>query len=349
MLNGRRHCCTIPALIAIAVYAVSGPAIIVVNSIIIKKHGLHAPGLVSSMGIIFTGASTHILASLGILRVKSIAGEDSSIYYTKILPVGLCNAGNFLLGNWAYEYLDPGFLQMMKAATPALLLFALMVLQVEHISRGVAGFALIMVGGSILAVLHSPHINLLGVMFQGGSQLMEVTQCVLTQVFLQRLAFTAVDAGYYIAPTTGISCLILSAILELPHLLGEAEGRQLLVSQFYWLCASGLVGVAVNYSSFFVIQFISSLMAKLVVVARSMALVIFCNLVFHEAFTRMQLVGYCISLVAFAGYTSLKAQEKQAKVEVADYSEVDNNKEDDDSSIRSDKPLMSGDNDGARE
>merc|ERR1719203_1553921 len=102
----------------------------------------------------------------------------------------------------AYEYLDPGFLQMLKAGTPALLLFALICLKVERISMGVAGFALIMVFGSVLAACHTPHINLVGVSIQLCSQLCEVLQCVTTQIFLQKLSFTALDAGYYIAPTT---------------------------------------------------------------------------------------------------------------------------------------------------
>lgn len=336
--SGRKHCCTLPALLAIIVYAISGPAIIVVNSVIIKKHTLHAPALVSSMGIIFTGAITHILAAFGVLKIKKMSGEES-IFCAKIIPVGLCNAGNFLLGNMAYEYLDAGFLQMMKAATPALLLFALICFQVEHISPGVAGFALVMVAGSILAVLQSPKIDMLGIFIQAGSQSLEVMQCVLTQVFLQRLQFTAVDAAYYIAPTTGLSCLVLSCFLELPELLGEAEGRALLMSQLPWLFASGLIGVAVNYSSFFVIQFISSLMAKLVVVARSAGLVIFFIVAFHEAFTTLELVGYTITLIAFTGYTTLKAREhKYAKVP-----DTNSKLEDDNEcgrSDRSDKPLM---------
>lgn len=310
--SGRKHCCTLPALLAITVYALSGPAIIVVNKVIIKDHKLHAPALVSSMGIIFTGSFTHLLSKFGILQVKSLP-KDEDIFLWKIAPVGLCTAGNFLLGNMAYEYLDAGFMQMMKAATPALLLFALMCLRVEQISPGVASFALVMVGGSILAVLHTPHVNMLGVAIHFTAQNLEVIQCVMTQVFLQRLQFTAVDAGYYIAPTTGFSCMVLAAFLEFPKYLTSEEGRNLLVSQIPWLCASGFVGVAVNYSSFFVIQFISSLMAKLIVVARSAALVLFFIVAYKEAYTRLELIGYTITVVAFAGYTNLKAREKDKK------------------------------------
>merc|ERR1712032_1778765 len=78
------------------------------------------------------------------------------------------------------------------------------------------------------------------------------------------------------------------------------------------LVLSGIVGVAVNFSSFFVIQYISSLMAKLIVVARSAALVVYFILAEGEEFTWWQLVGYSITLCAFAGYSALQANEKVA-------------------------------------
>merc|ERR550514_585426 len=114
------------------------------------------------------------------------------------------------------------------------------------------------------------------------------------------------DAGYYIAPMSTICCLILSWGLESHEL--TKDGGQLVLNEIPWLCASGLVGVAVNFSSFFVIQYISSLMAKLIVVARSAGLVTVLIFVWHEEWKPLQLVGYAITLLAFGGYSALKAK-----------------------------------------
>merc|ERR1712178_313919 len=119
------------------------------------------------------------------------------------------------------------------------------------------------------------------------------------QFFLQQLSFTAIDAGYYIAPMSAVCCLILSWSLESQILTRDAG--KLVMQEVPWLCFSGLVGLAVNFSSFFVIQFISSLMAKLVVVARSAALVCILILVYNEEWKPLQLVGYLITLLAFTG------------------------------------------------
>jgi drug/metabolite transporter (DMT)-like permease len=224
--------------------------------------------------------------------------------------VGVCTSFSFLLGNKAYVYLDPGFLQMMKAATPALLMFSLILFRVEKITLGVSLCSLIMVGGSIMACIHSPHVNAIGIAIQLSSQFCEVGQNVLIQFFMQRLSFTAMDAGYYIAPMSTLCCLILACSLESD--IVKEDGGQLLISQIPWLCASGLVGIAVNFSSFFVIQYISSLMAKLIVVARSAGLVTALIFIWHEDWKPLQLVGYAITLVAFGGYSALKAKESKA-------------------------------------
>merc|ERR1712032_965631 len=143
-------------------------------------------------------------------------------------------------------------------------------------------------------------------------QMCEVFQMLTTQIFLQQLHFTALDAGYYIAPTTAICSLLIAFFLEFPKLHELIDSGE--VSNVHeippLLVLSGIIGVAVNFSSYFVIQYISSLMAKLVVVARSAALVIFFIVFQGEAFTAWELVGYSISLAGFAGYSWLKAREK---------------------------------------
>lgn len=300
-----RSACSGPALISVCIYAISGPCIILVNKTIIKEHGLNAPALVSSMGILFTAVSTHLAAALGLISITPMKDKSTSVL--PIVAVGVCTSLSFLLGNKAYIYLDAGFLQMMKAATPALLMLALIVFRIEKISLGVSFCALLMVGGAVMAAFHTPHLNAVGIVTQLGSQGCEVMQNVMIQFFLQQLSFTALDAGYYIAPMSTLCCFVLSWYLESETI--TKDGGELVFSQVSWLCASGLVGVAVNFSSFFVIQFVSSLMAKLVVVARSAGLVTVLILVWGEECTSLQIIGYGITLVAFGGYATLKATE----------------------------------------
>jgi len=292
------------------------------------------------MGIFFSGIASHIARRLGLVQITPITNKWA---IPPILAVGLCTAFSFLLGNKAYEYLDAGFLQMMKAATPALLMISLVVFRIEKITCGVSICCLVMVAGSILAVLHSPHSNTTGIFIQLGSQGCEVMQQIMLQFFLQQLKFNAVDAGYYVAPSAAVAGFCL-ACLERDVIF--RDGGALLASQVPLLVASGLIGVCVNFSSYFVIQFISSLMAKLIVVARSAALVMYFIVFSHEEATPFQVVGYVITLVAFGVYSALKTQENKNKVEDLEAIHRDVNgkaeKNIDDKDSNSDQPLISG-------
>jgi len=207
----------------------------------------------------------------------------------------------------SYIYLDAGFIQMLKAGTPALLLLVLAFARVEHVSVQTGCLALVMVAGSSLATAQQPNATAIGLGVQMLSQICEVLQCTAVQVFLQHLGFEVWDAGYYIAPAVAACCLVPSLLIEWPRVI--AEGKvDLLFKEVPLLIASGCVGIVVQISSLVVIKFTSSLLAKLLVIARSAALV-FLFIMAGEVFTWAQVVGYVITLAAFIGYTIVKTQE----------------------------------------
>jgi len=302
----RRRCISCLAIFA---YVFSGLSITLVNKIIVRDSGLHAPALVSSTGALFIAAVTRLLVWMGRIQVKPIKGKSWEFAFCRALPVGVLAAGSLCFGNMSYIFLDPGFVQMLKAGTPALLLLVLSVLRVEQVSASTAGLALLMVVGSSLASLQQPNATAIGLVVQFASQLCEVLQCTAMQVFLQKLDFEASDAGYYLSPAIAACCLLPSLILEWPHVIA-AHKVGLLFQQIPLLIASGAIGMVVNFSSNLVIKFTSSLLAKLLVIARSAALV----LLFigrGEAFTWLQVVGYIITLSAFAGFSIVKAREME--------------------------------------
>jgi len=211
----------------------------------------------------------------------------------------------------SYIYLDAGFVQMLKAGTPALLLLVLSCLRVEAVSGTSAVLALLMVAGSTLATAQQPHANTVGIVIQLASQFCEVLQVTAVQVFLQQLGFEAWDAGYYLAPAVAACCLLPSLVLEWPHVIASHKVG-VLFQQIPLLLASGSIGIIVNFSSLLVIKFTSSLLAKLLVIARSSALVII-FIIRGEAFTWLQVVGYVVTLGAFGAYSIVKAREIEAR------------------------------------
>lgn len=294
-------------MLAIMAYVLSGLTIVVINKCIVRDHGLHMPALVSSTGALFTAALTRILVLFGKVRVKPVGRRPWEFGFRRALPVGICAAGSLCFGNMSYIYLDAGFIQMLKAGTPALLLLVLSCLRVENVSAMTGGLALVMVAGSSLATAQQPNATCIGLGIQMLSQVCEVLQCTAVQVFLQHLGFEVWDAGYYIAPAVAACCLVPSLLIEWPHII-RTNQVDLLFREVPLLIASGCVGIVVQISSLVVIKFTSSLLAKLLVIARSAALVLL-FIMAGEVFTWLQVVGYVITLGAFIGYTIVKTAE----------------------------------------
>lgn len=294
---------------AILAYLCSGLLIVIINKSIVRDHGLHAPALVSSTGALFTAALTRTLVFMGKIHVRPVGKRPWEFAFRRALPVGVCAAGSLCFGNMSYIYLDAGFVQMLKAGTPALLLMVLSCLRVEVVSPTSACLALMMVCGSVLATAQQPHANSIGIVVQLASQFCEVLQVTAVQVFLQQLGFEAWDAGYYLAPAVAACCLLPSLVLEWPHVIASHKVG-VLFEEIPLLVASGSIGIIVNFSSLLVIKFTSSLLAKLLVIARSSALVIL-FIIHGEDFTWLQVVGYVVTLGAFGAYSVVKAREME--------------------------------------
>jgi len=177
-----------------------------------------------------------------------------------------------------------------------------------------------MVFGSGLATLQQPNATAFGLGIQMISQLCEVLQCTATQIFLQHLGFEAWDVGYYLMPAIAACCLLPSLVFEWPNVIAERKVG-VLFEQVPLLLLSGFIGIVVNFSNTFVIKFSSSLMAKLLVIARSSGLVIV-FIINGEPFTWLQVVGYAIALSAFCGYSLVKAREMEAQAVEAEAKEA---------------------------
>lgn len=295
------------SVLSIAAYVMSGLLIVIVNKCIVRDSGLHAPALVSSMGALFTAMFTRFLVFISKVERTEVDLPPLEFALRRAFPVGVLTAASLCFGNMSYIYLDAGFIQMLKAGTPALLLFMLSVCKIEKISPLGASLALTMVCGSALATLQQPNINSVGLVIQAASQAAEVMQCTAVQFFLQKLGFNAFDAGYYLAPAVAMCCLLTSMAIEWPGII-QRQQVWLLCTQLHLLLASGTIGIVVNLSSLLVIKYTSSLLAKLLVIVRSSALVLF-FIIRGEDFTWLQMVGYLVTITAFSGYSALKATE----------------------------------------
>ena len=100
-----------------------------------------------------------------------------------------------------------------------------------------------------------------------------------------------------------------------PDTLDFDKGGGLAIMQTHpgYFVAAALLGFCINFASFLVIKYTSSLTLKVLSNARNAAIVVAAALLFSEPVTGQQVVGYTITLVGFLYYNQVRAAQSQQK------------------------------------
>lgn len=111
----------IRVLAAVSIYMISGPSLIVVNRQLIKEYKFTYPLLISALGQVSSAIFCRVLVATGFAEISEKnrdVARDSKFILQSLLPVGLCQAVTLCCGNLVYNYLNLGFIQMLKSFTP---------------------------------------------------------------------------------------------------------------------------------------------------------------------------------------------------------------------------------------
>jgi len=204
-------------------------------------------------------------------------------------------------GNAAYLYLGLGFIQMLKAFTPASVVLVLKICGMPLPSRTALWGVALIVGGTMVEVKGEMHLTVMGLALMFTSEFMEATNLVLTQRLLQNLKFSVVEGLYVLAPPGTLCLALMAAFLEWPHMWQNGNHRIILDHPLMFL-AAGVLGLAVNFLGMVVVQATSSLTLKILNLARCIAMVIMGVTFYGEECTLQEFIGYAIALTGFAGY-----------------------------------------------
>lgn len=295
----------------------TGPCLVLINKYIMQDLGFHYPMCLGGLGQLFTGLTSRALVARRVAEVRPeskevVAGQR---WYFTVLPIAFCKAATIAFHNYAFLHLSLGFIQMLKAFTPAIVLCVTMVFGVAKPSCAGSAFVFLIVMGTMVEVRGDLKATPIGLAFMFVSEFAEAVSVVLTQKLLQNSKFTVTEGLYFLALPCFYLLLVFGAILEVPHMLQNGHHR-LLQTHMVWFLASGSLGIVANYLSFVVVQVTSSVTLKILNCARSTGLVVVSILAFGEVATLMELVGYSIALVGFVGYNVVQTQpEVGARIE----------------------------------
>jgi hypothetical protein len=265
--------------------------------------GFQYPMSLSVMGLLSSALSSRILVWLGLATIRRESAEvvSGSKWYWTALPVGLCRAITLAAGNAVYLHLGLGFIQMLKAFTPTIVLVVMRIAGVGKISRLAVGFVFIIVLGTLLEVKGELHATPLGLFLMFSSELCEALSIVLTQKLLQKDNFSVVETMYVLSPPGAFLLLLAAMASEWPAMIKQGH-YALILQRPSWFMLAALLGVAVNFVGYMVVQATSSLTCKILNIARCTGLVFVGVIVYGETIMPLESLGYGVAIIGVLGY-----------------------------------------------
>lgn len=269
-------------------------------------------------------AKAAVILGVAEIREESRRVVTGEAWYRVALPIGLMKALCMSSGNAVYLHLSFGFIQMLKAFTPLIVLIVMRCTGVKSPPRAAVWCVWAIVAGTLVEVKGELHATVIGLILALSSQSFEAVSVVLTQKLLQHHKFSVVEGMYLTAPATGVCLLVGGALFE-----GQAmikAGHHLIPFEhptaFFF---SAALGVAINFISFLVMRLTSALTMKILNTFRSIGLVVIGVMFYGEYHSPKQLMGYSIAITGFAGYNLFQMFPDAArKVESSVISQVQN-------------------------
>ncbi|KXZ49625.1 hypothetical protein GPECTOR_20g482 [Gonium pectorale] len=247
------------------------------------------------------------------------AGISARHYVARVLPTGFFMALTFTTGNMGYLHLTVAFVQMLKAFCPVVTMLLLFATRLESPSGRLGAAVGAIAAGVALASYGELNLSLVGLSAMLVSVVAESVRLVMTQHLL------AAGGGAQLHPLEGLfyissACMAVlaaqAAATEWPRLAaagadGGGNGWGALAAHPGAFASAAGCGFAVNLLAIAVIKLASSLTLKVLGTVKDAALVSIGILFLHERVTRLQLVGYAISMAGFLAYNVIKAQQGQ--------------------------------------
>merc|ERR1719265_753309 len=299
----------------VSLFMVCGPALILLNKHVMQGLAFNYPLTLGGIGVVASAIVSHIAIFFGFARIseKSADATRGLKWFKVALPIGFLKALTLGTGNAVYMYLGVGFIQMLKAFTPTIVISVTRLLHATSLPPlPVICCAGVIVLGTLLEVKGEMAFSVTGVIIMLISETSDTVSSVLGEVLLQEQKFTVMETMYFVAPPTALCIACVAAVVEWPRLV--PQGGLTIVAQHpehFVLCS--VLGVFVNFLGWMLIQATSTLTLKILNAARCVALVIIGVLFYNETVSQLGGIGYTITMIGFAGYNYLQMNRDLAQ------------------------------------
>ncbi|KAI6782415.1 sugar phosphate/phosphate translocator-like protein [Emericellopsis cladophorae] len=275
---------------------------ILFNKWLIDNAGFRYPILLTCWHLVFATAATQLLArTTSLLESRHTLPIDRRFFLRTILPIGILYSGSLVCSNVVYLYLSVPFIQMLKSASPVVVLFFSWLWGIANPTMSTLLNILVIVLGVAIASAGEIQFSWLGFLYQVGGTVFEAMRLVLIQVMLssEGLQMDPLVGLYYYAPVCAVMNMFVALWSEVP----KFEMQHLWDAGIFMLLLNALVAFMLNIASVCLIGKTSGLVMTLTGILKSILLVIISVIIWQTTISPLQFFGYSVALCGLVYYS----------------------------------------------
>lgn len=224
------------------------------------------------------------------------------------LPIGLCFAVMLFGSNQAYIYCSVTFLQFMKEANVMLVFVFSCIVGLQSFTRLRCVVILWVIVGASISVSGEVHFKWVGFLFQGVSQLAEVSRMIMGEIVLSGRKLDPLTYNMFLAPICLLVLVVANAVHWQPGIMADFAQ--------WWplILLNALVAFALNILVAAVIKECSAIGFVLTGLLKDIAIVVFSACAFHEHVTGKQAGAFVVTVLGVCFWSYMKLYPSSAFV-----------------------------------
>lgn len=272
-------------------------------------HAIHLTAthmaVTSLMSLILYGLAPQLFPSMVMVK-------DVTLVLKYVLPLGFLFAFGLLFSNIAYQYSTVAFLQFCKEGNVAIVFIMSCLVGTQSFSLTKTGILLVVIAGCTLCVKGELNFVWIGLVIQLASQFAECSKNLIGEVVMSRaglkldvLTFVMFQALCSLAP------LLIGCVTEwTPHVGND------FIRMWPILLLNALMAFALNILIALTLKKLSALAFVIIGVLKDIVIVVSSSVIFLDPISKMQSVGFVITLTGMVLWSQHKMQE-QAQSQLA--------------------------------
>lgn len=205
--------------------------------------------------LVFATIATQLLArTTSLLDSRHTLPLNRRLYVRTILPIGVFYSGSLVFSNVVYVYLSVAFIQMLKSASPVIVLGVSWLWGVADPTYSQLSTILVIVCGVALSSFGEIQFSWIGFFFQLGGTVFEAVRLVMIQVMLsgEGLKMDPLVGLYYYAPVCAAMNFLVACVSEVPKFKFEDAVN----AGFGMLFLNAAIAFILNVASVFLVRWL---------------------------------------------------------------------------------------------